>query len=139
MELQQDCRIRVDSHFTKEHMMTLELPDIALPEQADVKIALSISSRVNITDVVAQRKVTRLLLEQVGNLLYGGRPTLVAGRRLLWRVPVFLGLPTHGEVGQVGWLDVDAQSGEIPFTQQTLDELAERGDALAERASHPTE
>ena len=117
--------------------MTLELSDIVVPEQAEVKIELSISAKVNITDVVAQRKVTRLLIEQIGNLLYGGRPTLLASRRLLWRVPVFLGLPTIGEVGQVGWLDVDAQSGEMQFTQQTLDELAERGDAMAERATHP--
>lgn len=117
--------------------MTLELSEIALPEQAEVKIELSISATINVTDVGAQRKVTRLLLDQVGNLLYGERPALVAGRRLLWRVPVYLGLPSVGPVGQVGSLDVDAQSGEILFTQQILDNLAERGDALAERTAHP--
>jgi hypothetical protein len=119
--------------------MTLELSEITLPERAEVKIELSISANVNVTDVVAQRKVSRLLLEQVGNLLYGERPALVAGRRLLWRVPIYLGLPSIGPVGQVGSLDVDAQSGEILFSQQILDDLAERGDALAERTTHPAE
>jgi hypothetical protein len=118
--------------------MRLELSEIVLPEQAEVKIELSISARVNVTDVVAQRKVTRLLLEQVGNLLYGERPALVAGRRLVWRVPVWLGLPVVGPVGQVGAVDVDAQSGEILFTPQLLEEIAERGNALAERATPAT-
>jgi hypothetical protein len=118
--------------------MTLEVSTITLPEQAEVKIELHISARINVTDHMAERKVTRLLLEQVGNLLYGEHPSLVAGARLLWRVPVFLGLPTVGRVGQVGTLDVDAQSGEIAFTQEILDELAERGDAMVERATHST-
>ena len=118
--------------------MLLEMQEIALPEQAEVKIELSITARLNTSDVTAQRKVNKLLLDQVGNLLYGERPSLVAGRRLLWRVPVWLGLPIIGPTGQVGTLDVDAQTGEILFTQQILEELAERGDALAERASYST-
>jgi hypothetical protein len=54
----------------------------------------------------------------------------VAGRRLLWRVPVWLALPTTGPLGQVGTLDVDAQTGEILFTGQILEEIAERGNVL---------
>ena len=84
---------------------------------------------------MAHRQVSRLLLDHVGNLLYGEHPSLVVGRELLWRVPVWLGLPTLGPVGQVGALDVDAQTGEILFTQQTLDEIAERANALAQRAA----
>ena len=52
---------------------------------------------------------------------------IVAGQRLLWRVPVCLALPTTGPLGQVGTLDVDAQTDEILFTQQALEEIAERG------------
>ena len=55
----------------------------------------------------------------------------MAGRRLLWRVPVWLALPTTGSLGQVGTLDVDAQTGEILSTQQILEQIAERGDELA--------
>jgi hypothetical protein len=113
----------------------VEIEEIALPAQAEVKFELSLTSRVNITDFTAQRKVSKLLLDQVGNLLYAERPGLVVGRRLLWRVPVWLGLPTMGPIDQVGTLDVDAQTGEILFTQQILDEIAERGDVLAERAA----
>lgn len=78
----------------------------------------------------AQRQVTKLLLDQVGNLLYGERPSLVADERLLWRVPVWLALPTTRPLGQVGILDVDKETGEILFSQQILDELADCGNAL---------
>lgn len=115
--------------------MHLEMKEIALPVQAEVRIDLSLTVQVNITDVVAQRKVSKLLLDEVGNLLYGERPSLVVERRLLWRVPIWLGSPTRGPIGQVGTLDVDTQSGEILFTQEILDEIAERGNALARRAT----
>jgi hypothetical protein len=105
--------------------MGIELDENSLPTPADV----------NITDSGAQRKVSKLLLDQVGNLLYGERPKLVAGRRMLWRVPVWLAMPAAGPLGQVGTLDVDTQTGEILFTQQALDEIAERANALAERVS----
>ena len=119
--------------------MVLEMETIALPEQAEVKIELSLTARVTVTDAIARRKVSKLLLDRVGNLLYGERPSLVVGHRLLWRVPIWLGLPAVGAVGQVGTLDVDTQTGEILFTQQMLTEIAERGDALAKRTTSATE
>jgi len=118
--------------------MDVELTEISLPPLASIKIEFSLTAQVNITDYTAQRRVNKLLLDQVGNLLYSERPSLVAGRRLLWRVPVWLALPTTGPLGQVGVLDVDAQTGEILFDQQILNEIEERGNALARRAAHPT-
>jgi hypothetical protein len=115
--------------------MSVELPETAVPAGAKVKIEFSLTAEVNVTDFTAQRKVSKLLLDEVGNLLYGERPSLVAGRRLLWRVPVWLALPTNGPLGQVGTLDVDAQTGEILFTQQQLDDIAAHGNALAEKAA----
>jgi hypothetical protein len=115
--------------------MNVEMSEITLPLEAQVKIELSLTAQVKVTHVTAQRQVSKLLLDQAGNLLYGERPSLVAGQRLVWRVPVWLGLPTTGALGQVGALDVDAQTGEIVYTQQMLDEIVERGNALAQRAA----
>jgi hypothetical protein len=90
---------------------------------------------INITGVAAQRKVSRLLLDLVGTQLYGACPSLVEEERLVWRVPVWLSLPAVGPIGQVGTLDVDTQTGEVLYSQQLLDEIAERGDALARGAA----
>jgi len=115
--------------------MNVEMAEIALPAEAQLKIELSLTAQVKITHVTAQRQVSKLLLDQAGNLLYGERPSLVVGQRLVWRVPVWLALPTAGPLGQVGALDVDAQTGEILFTQRILDDIVERGNALAQRAA----
>jgi hypothetical protein len=66
-------------------------------------------------------------------------PDLAIGRRLVWRVPVWLALPTTGPLGQVGTIEVDAQTGEILFTQALLEEIAERGNALAQHTTSATE
>ncbi len=115
--------------------MTLEIQEFRLPAKTEVTISLSLTAQVNVTDVIAQRQVSRLLLDEVGNLLYGERPSLFVGQRLLWRVPVWLASPKRGPLGQVGTLDVDAQTGEVLYTQDLLDEIAERGRVLAQRAS----
>ncbi len=116
-------------------MSEIEMQEIALPAQAKVKVEFSVTSEINITSLVAQRRVSKLLLDRVANLLYGERPSLVVGQRLLWRVPAWLGLPDAGPVGQVGTLDVDAQTGEILFTPEILDEIKERANVLAKRAA----
>lgn len=118
--------------------MDVELSELKLPAQAEVKIELSVTAQINVTAQTAQRQVTKLLLDQVGNLLYGERPSLVAGERLLWRVPVWLAIPTTGPLGQVGTLDVDTETGEILFTQNLLDEIAERGNGLARHHTSQT-
>jgi hypothetical protein len=115
-------------------MLNVEFERMTVPAGSDVTMEVTISTRVNVTSVAAKRQVNRLLLERVGNLLYAEEPNLLVGTRLLWRVPVWLGLPTCGPVGSVGTLDVDAQSGEILFTPQQLAEMGAYGDALAQRA-----
>ena len=114
-------------------MSQVEMQDVTLPAQAKVKVELSLTADINFTAYAAQRRVSKLMLDRVGNLLYGEKPSLIVGERLLWRVPVWLSLPTTGPLGQVGTLDVDAQTGEILHTPQLLTEIADRGDALAER------
>ena len=118
--------------------MDVEIAEMSLPAQAEVKIELSVTSHINVTAQTAQRQVSKLLLDHVGNLLYGERPNLVTGERLLWRVPIWIALPTTGPIAQIGTLDVDTETGEILFTQQLLDDLAERGNVLAKRTASQT-
>ncbi|MBI4674816.1 MAG: hypothetical protein HY741_24490 [Chloroflexi bacterium] len=55
--------------------MQAEMQEIALPPEAQIKIELSVTARVQVTHVTAQRIVSRFLLDQVGNLLYGEHPS----------------------------------------------------------------
>ncbi len=93
-------------------MTQVEMQDITLPAESEVKVNSTLTAKINFTAVACQRRVSKLFLDRVG-LFYGEHPSLVVGERLLWRVPVWLSLPTTGPLGQVGVLDVDAQTG--PF------------------------
>ncbi len=115
--------------------MEAELSTLQLPPQADVRIEISVAAHLGITAQSAQRKVSKLVLDQVGNLLYGDAPSLVAGTRLLWRVPVWLSLPGQGPIGQAGTLDVDAQTGEVLYSQEQLNYIGDQARVLAQRAS----
>ena len=47
--------------------MTVEFEALSLPVPSEVKIEFSLTTQVNVTDFTAQRKVSKLLLDQVGN------------------------------------------------------------------------
>ena len=118
-------------------MTQVEMQEITLPAQAKVKVELSVSVEINFTAQAAQRRVNKLLLDRVG-LFYSEKPSLVVGERMLWRVPVIFSTPTLGSPGQVGALDVDAQTGEILHTPELLESFKEHAHALAEHPPHPT-
>ena len=48
--------------------MNVELTDISIPAETEVKIEVSVTSHVNVTAQSAQRKLSKLLLDCVGNL-----------------------------------------------------------------------
>lgn len=114
-------------------MAAVDFELLRAPPSADLEIDIRVRTRLAITAFTAQRKVSRLVLERVSNLLCGQEPTLVVGDRVRWRVPVWLGFPNMGMVGKVGDIDVDVETGEILFSQRVLDELSERADDLARR------
>ena len=110
--------------------VTIDGP-LPLPlRSAEVEINVRIRTTMNITPVVARRKVNVLMLEKVGNLLHGGSPALFLKDRIYWRVPVILSTPSQGQVGQAGNIDVDAETGEMMMDNRVLEEIAEHARRL---------
>ncbi len=114
-------------------MTTVELQAPILPISADLEIHIRLRTQIHVTSFTAQRKVSKLMLDRVSNLLCGDAPTLVVADRLYWRVPVLLGFPTTGPVGKVSEIDVDVETGEVLFDQTLLDDIAAHTDDLARR------
>jgi len=100
-----------------------------------VEISVKVTTDVNVTAFTAQQKVSGFVLSEVSNLMHGDKPVLVVGERLYWRVPVILSMPPDGDLGQVGEIDVDAESGEMQVTQALIGEIRERAQALADRSA----
>jgi hypothetical protein len=107
------------------------MSDAELPLRLQIDIPLS--APLHVTAVEARRLVSRLVISEIGNLLYGGEPTLAVGERIWWRVPVLLAYPDRGLAGQVGILDVDVETGAVLATPEQLAALAEHAFYLAER------
>lgn len=117
--------------------MSIELRDL-IPElsNAQVEIHVHITAQLNITPFVAQQKVGGLLLSQVGTGILTDEPALIATKqRLVWRVPVFLALPGLGRLGDLGHIDVDAQTGQVLADQNLLEKLIENAKRLTPGSS----
>ncbi len=108
--------------------------DIGLREHQTVRLHI-VPSRVCITAETARRRVNRFILDEISYLMGSEQPTLIETDELIWRVPVFLTYPTHGVVGQVGFVDVDAESGELLLTPDTIKDIKRNAHTLATRLS----
>lgn len=104
----------------------------ALAENQTVRVQF-VPPQVRVTAVEAARRVNRFLLDEVSYLLGSERPTLVEVDGLVWRTPVMLSYPDQGVIGEVGFVDVDAESGELRITSETTEELLHHARILAER------
>ncbi len=119
--------------------MSVQLEGLTFPRSGRVDVDIRVSADIHVTATVARRRVSRLVISEIGNLLYGGAPTLVVGERVWWRVPVMLAYPDTGPVGQVGTLDVDVETGEVLASAEKITEIADYAQFVAQRAAARTE
>lgn len=101
-----------------------------LQENQTVNLQI-VPPQVRIPAVKARHIVNRFLLDNISYLMGATRPTLVQSDRLMWRVPVVLTYPNQGEIGEVGYVDVDAEQGHIVDVPQTIEELRNRARTLS--------
>ena len=92
-------------------------------DQAGPSFDISVDAFVEIDAVIARRKATAWLVSEVGNLIGGGTPSLHIARRTVWRVPALLTSPSKGLRGQVGFVDVDAETGEALVSDELRHEI----------------
>lgn len=114
--------------------MDRPLDVLTLPQTNQVQIDIHLSAQVNISAVMARRKVNAFLATHVGNLLLASEPALTLTRRILWRVPVDLTSPQQGRVGRVGEIDVDVETGELFVDNQRIQVIVDNAQRLATRS-----
>lgn len=115
--------------------MSVELQSMVpqLPA-SQVNISINISATLNVTAYTARRKANVFVLKRIGTGLSGAEPQLVVTDKVIcWRVPIFLSTASQGRRGQVGQIDIDAQTGEVLANEDTLKEITEHAERLADR------
>src|SRR3990172_6153081 len=106
--------------------MTATIEGVRPPTTGQVEIAIKISAAVNVSAFAARQKLNGFLVDEVSLNLHAGEPSLVVGERLTWRAPIVLSIPPRGDLGAVGDMDVDVQTGEILYTRQLIQDIKHR-------------
>jgi hypothetical protein len=85
---------------------------------------------MKLSAAAARQKVNAFVLSHVSYMMHAGEPVLVSGRRTRWRVPVILSLTSCGDVGEVGAIEVDVETGQMQTSPELLVEINERAEML---------
>ena len=120
----------ITARYERDTLVPLE--DIELQELQTVRLQI-VPPQVCVTAATARRRANRFILDKISYLIGAEQPTLVETDRFVWRVPVALTYPDRGIVGQVGSIDVDAETGELLLTLETVKEIQRSARALAAR------
>lgn len=108
------------------------------PNQGRLSVHVEVAADLNVSAFVARRKVTGIVADEISTQMHGTEPTLVVGERICWRVPICLSLPPTGDLGEVGSIDVDVETGQLEITEALIQEIILRATELANRTSHST-
>ena len=77
----------------------------------------------SVTAESARQLADDFLLMEVGDLLSAGDPLFKQGQRPRWEVPILLSNAAQGELGEVGRLWLDAETGTIELTEEDRREV----------------
>ncbi len=80
----------------------------------------------------ARRKVSVFVGNQIADLMSGENPDLIWQKNeAYWRVPVVLSSISLGRTGQVGFIDVNVETGELQITEQITQRIEENAQRFA--------
>ena len=113
-------------------------PDRLVNGAADRETAVAIT--VQITAEEARRLVNREVVPELGTGLGAKNPDLLLrGKQVIWRVPIVLSLAQLGELGEVGIIEVDAQTGTILDNGRNRERIVQHAQRLYAGATLPAE
>lgn len=106
--------------------INITLTGQGIQDTSTLSIHIAIEATIEVDAKTAQRNVTRWLVSEVGNMLIGHTPHLVMNPQPIWRIPVMLTSSTVGLVGEAGFVDVDAHSGQLLLPDTLSEEIRDR-------------
>lgn len=87
---------------------------------------------IKVSPTIARRRAGVYLAMNVTMMTLAGTPVLVLRSEPVWRCPVYFNYLPIGEVGTLGFIEVDAQTGEaIPLSDEQIAAMQERANVIA--------
>ena len=113
------------------HQVVVELPDVQPGTLVTVLVVPANVAVPAIDSNAARRKANGWLSDHVGHLVLGKEPRLLSdGNRSWWRVTAYVTNVYSEPFGPIGFVDVDANSGQILSDDEAARELVQRGSHL---------
>ena len=103
------------------------------PQTGRLMVSVHREVQINISADEAQHRVTQFVHRKISSQMHGEAPTLTLGGRTCWRVPIHLTFPSFGDVGRVGIIDVDVESGELQIDTTIIQEIERHAENIALR------
>jgi hypothetical protein len=108
-------------------------------DEDNLQLEVKLSVTLGLTAEQARRKVIRFFMDEVSLLIHPQTPLLVVADqdKIFWRFPLVFSMGLRGKLGQVGEVDVDAQSGKLLLNDGLLREIVAHARLLAQGAPLP--
>lgn len=103
------------------------------PESGEFSLNIQRTFHMQVSQEEAQRAVMRYITLNISSQFFTHAPVLFVADQAYWRVPIHLTFPSQGDVGAVGAIDVDIESGALMITDEILEGIESRADHLAQR------
>jgi len=107
----------------------------SVPASGLLSLRLAIDVQINVSDVDAQRHVSKYVHGEISSQMHGGKPVLMLGESFVWRVPIHLTFPSIGDAGVVGYIEVDVNSGALNTLPDVIREIERNAENLARRVA----
>ena len=119
-------------------MATVIADTTSIPKTAPIHLSFHVVATLNVTAEEARHQVNRQVVTELGTGLIARDPELViAGEQIAWRVPIELSLPSLGDLGRVGMVDVDARTGDLMLSPNAHERIVEHARRTNARVSGP--
>jgi hypothetical protein len=109
------------------------------PDEGPLVLQAQFSGEIPVPPDLARRRANGYLAREVALFLTAGDPVLVLGEQPYWRIPAVLCLRGLGELADVGFVDVNARTGQVAaLSDESMQTMRTRAHDIASRlASSP--
>jgi hypothetical protein len=121
-------------------LVTVLMNGNSIPKTTPVCLSFHVAATLNISAEEARRLVNRQIVTELGTGLIARDPELALdGNQITWHVPIVLALPGLGDLGQVGYVAVDAESGSLLIDADDQERITQHARRLYAGATLQTE
>ena len=109
------------------------LDQYTVPTKGTFELKIDRSVEIRVTAEEARRMVKRWLIDEISYMMTATEPTLVMGKRVVWRVPAILTASHIGHVGSAGYVEVDVETGELQNKEERQQAILAEVQEMAKR------